>query len=48
MIKTWISDRKAREIETYCWWEGLVLPIIGPVSRWEDSIKISQNKNVPR
>ena len=48
VIETWISDRKAREIETFCWWKGLVLPIIRPVSRWEDSIKILQNKNVLR
>jgi len=48
VIETWIFDRKAREIEIYCWWKGLVLPIIRPVSRWEGSIKILQNKNVPR
>ena len=47
VIETWISDRKAPELETYCWWKGLVFPIIRPASRWEDS-KILQNKNVPR
>ena len=48
MVETWISDNKARETETYCWWKGLVLPIARPVRRWGDSIKILQNKNVPR